>query len=124
MDLNLDLNHQDFLGRTALHYACYHSLSKAVEALLLRADATVLDHENATILHSWSLGHDKVYLSGHPGEEHWIRTLMLILDNYKSVGLDIQHKDSQGETALDYLQQRRRRKWLFQLLKDEYLKIE
>ena len=103
-DMNLDLNHQDHLGRTALHHACYHSLSEAVEVLLGAAkekgiDATISDIDNRTILHSWSLGHERVDHDGTVSQT----TLNLILESYKELGLDIQHQDNHGKTALDYI---------------------
>ena len=90
-----------------MHHACYHSLSEAVEVLLEAAkengiDATILDNGNRTILHSWSLGHERVDDEFDDGiVSH--TTLNLIIKSYKELGLDIQHQDNQGKSALDYI---------------------
>ena len=65
-----------------MHHACYHSLSEAVEVLLgaeKGIDATILDIDNRTILHSWSLGHERVDHDGIVSDT----TLILILESYK-----------------------------------------
>ena len=116
-DVTLDLDHQDHDGKTALHYACSHGDTQVVKVLFEavkegRIDATICDHDNRTILHSWSLG----YGAG-AGSDF---TLNLILREYRILGLDIKHCDNFGRTALDYVNIMEFK----ELLQKEYSKLD
>ena len=103
-------------------------MSEPVEELLDAAkeqkiDATILDHNGRTILHSWALGRGYV---DHIDCEVSDTILSLILDNYKTLGLDIKHRDNEGKTALDYVQDRVDEGYDHEspLLEEEYSKLE
>ena len=87
-----------------------------------KIDATILDHDGRTILHSWALGRERVDHDGKVSET----TLRLILDDYKTLGLDIKHCDNEGKTALDYVQDRVDEGYDHEspLLEEEYSKLE
>ena len=87
-----------------------------------KIDATILDHDGQTILHSWALGRERVDHDGEVSET----TLSLILDDYKTLGLDIKHRDNEGKTSLDYVQDRVDEGYGVEapLLEEEYSKLE
>ena len=102
-------------------------MSEPVKELLKAAkeqkiDATILDHDGRTILHSWALGRERVDLDGEVSET----TLSLILDDYKTLGLDIKHRDNEGKTSLDYVQDQLDEGYDHEapLLEEEYSKLE
>ena len=100
-------------------------MSEPVEELLNAAkeqkiDVTILDHDGRTILHSWALGREQVDHDGEVSDT----TLSLILDDYKTLGLDIKHHDNEGKTALDYVKDQEGEGYEAPLLEEEYSKLE
>ena len=92
-EMGLDINQKDFGGNTPLHVACYSLNYDLVQFLLSHAEKQYIDvlavnNYGETILHA-ALKNDGC-----------LKMVRLLLDYAKQIGLDVNHEDSDGNTAL------------------------
>jgi len=98
MELGVNINMQDYLGKTPLHYQAYFGNEKTVQKLIeAGANVNVLDSKNESALHSATMKRD---WEGHEGPIDKTAEYLKIIEVLINAGADINAQDNSERTPL------------------------
>ena len=89
----VDINHRNHEGRTALFW-CYYNPNKIKSLLRNNADVNIVNNRGQTALHQ--------YVKSCRSDKGVNKELLIVIELLLNTDIDLDYKDNQGKTALDY----------------------